>query len=538
MRVLGLDISKDAVACVEIESAFGRFEIRETYEAPLAPSDSDPITTAVQLLESIPGKPGRLITSVPVEIGTFRNIQLGTRDKKAIRAALNFELEDDLPFEAENLHYDYAALTSSEPGTLVHVGAVKKDSFEAHLQSLLMNRIDPDVVTTDAWAFRSLFTRFLRPLQQGGETDTVLLIGLERHKTFFYVNGRNRPVLYREIPFGLVNIEHKLESQLSASEEELRSWVQDIGVTGINQEVSDAIAEILEALVPEIKQTELAARSQIKASIDQIYLTGEGALMPGIMNWFESASQLPCTLFRPLSALSASQIAYSELSEVRFAKALALATTQIPADRTPALNLRKGAFSKANASSDSPLELLKKPLPYLLMTALVFFATKIIETNYYQSRLSDVDTQVKRAVKTYYGDISDSAARSYLSNPEKLKKTITGDLAKERELSKLFAPNAASPLNLLKGLSEKIGRDVVVDLVSFDAGSDNVDPFVENKPFKVSLSFVIANPQIMSKLSDLVEKNFSLKRGNSEELTREGRKVFRIMYSGTIGGGK
>jgi len=231
-------------------------------------------------------------------------------------------------------------------------------------------------------------------------------------------------------------------------------------------------------------------------------------------------------------------VAYSELSEVRFAKALALATTQIPADRIPAINLRKGPFSKANASSDSPLELLKKPLPYLLMTALVFFATKIIETNYYQSRLSEVDTQVKRAVKTYYGDISDSAARSYLSNPEKLKKTITSDLAKERELSKLFAPNSGSPMILLKGLSEKIGRDVVVDLVNFDAGSDNGDPFVENKPFKVSLSFVVANPQILSKLSDIVEKNFNLKRGNSEEFTREGRKVFRIMYSGTVGGGK
>ncbi|MBC7397618.1 MAG: hypothetical protein H7333_09265, partial [Bdellovibrionales bacterium] len=40
MRVLGLDISKEGVACVEIESAFGRFEIRETHEIPISP-DTD-----------------------------------------------------------------------------------------------------------------------------------------------------------------------------------------------------------------------------------------------------------------------------------------------------------------------------------------------------------------------------------------------------------------------------------------------------------------------------------------------------------------
>ena len=537
MRVLGLDISKDVVACVEIESAFGRFEIRETHEGPVA-EQQDPVATASRLLESLAGKPGRVVTPAPVEIGTFRNIQVATRDKKAIRAALNFELEDDLPFESENLHYDYAALTSTEPGTLVHVGAVRKDSFESHLAGLQASGIDPDVITTDAWAYRCLFSRFHKPLPGQNGAGPVLLIGLERHKTFFYVNGRNRPVLYREIPFGLANIEQKLESQMSATRDELRSWVQDIGVTGINEEVSNVIGETLEILVPEIKQTELAARSQLKEEIEQILITGEGALMPGILEWIEAAARIPCALFRPLSALSTSQIAYSELSEVRFARALALATTLIPADKIPALNLRKGPFSKASASGDSPLEILKKPLPYLLMTAFVFFATKLIETNYYQSRLADVDTQVKRAVKSYYGDISDSAARSYLSNPEKLRKTISGEIERERELSKLFAPNKGSPANLLRSLSEKIGKDVVVDLVSFDAGSDNVDAYVENQPLKVSLSFVVANPQILSRLGDIVEKNFGLKRGNSEEITREGRKMLRVIFSGTVGGGK
>jgi hypothetical protein len=72
-------------------------------------------------------------------------------------------------------------------------------------------------------------------------------------------------------------------------------------------------------------------------------------------------------------------------------------------------------------------------------------------------------------------------------------------------------------------------------MVNFDSGSDNTDRFVENSPLKTSLSFIVSNPQAISRLSEILEKNFGLKRGNSEELTREGRKVFRVIYSGTIG---
>ncbi len=531
MRVFGLDISKDAVSCVELETAFGRFEIRETYEATI-PTDSavpvDPYFTATGLLESIPGKPGRLITSVPVEISTFRNIQVATKDKKSIRAALNFELEDDLPFESDNLHYAYATLQSAEPGSTIHVGAVKKDSFELHLQKLHENHIDPEIITTDAWAYRSLFSHIQK-------NETVLLVGFEKSKTFFYVNGKSRPILYREIPFGLNTLERKLGESLSGSKEELHAWIHDIGVTGIDETVSNSISDILEILVPELKQIELSARSQVKGPIDQILVTGAGALLPGFLTWLEQACQIQCSLFRPMSALTGAQVSYSDLSEVRFAKALGLAMAMIPTDKVPALNLRTGPFIKSSSSVNSPLELIKKPLPYLLITALVLFGTKFTESNYYKTRLSESDDALKRAVKSYYSGISDSAARTYLSDPSKLRKAVETELAKERELAKLFAPNPNSPLDFLKSLSERIGKDVVVDLVNFDAGSDYTDRFTEKKPIRTSVSFLVSNPQSISKLNDILEKSFSMKHGNSEELTVEGRKVFRVIYSGMLG---
>lgn len=543
MRVLGLDISKDAIACVEIETAFGRFEIRETHEIPFA-SDADftaydPASSAYSLIEKSVAEPHRLVTALPVEYTTFRNLSLATKDRKAIKSALEFELEDDLPFERENLHYEASVLESGNQGSLIHIGACKKEVFGTHLANLLSHNIDPDIITTDAWAYRSLMTRLFKvPTTKGETSSPVLLLGFERHKTFFYVHFKNRPILYREVPFGIKTLERKLNDSLGASQEELRTWVNDIGVTGIDEQVSNAIQDILEALIPELKQIELSSRSLEKAAIEEIYVTGEGALLPGFMQWLSEATGKKVDLFRPLSGLAGPKVTYSDLSEIRYTKALALAMTTISVDKISPLNLRKGDFKKAEEEGNSPLELIKKPLPYLLIMLCVFAITKSVEYQYYKGKLTESEDSLKKGVKSYFGNISDNSARVYLADLGKLKKTIEKDLAKERELSQLFSPNTNSPLEFLRTLSQKIGKDIVLDLVSFESGADNTDKFVENKPLRTSLTFQVSNPQAIAKLSEILERGFNFKKGNSEEVTKEGRKMYRVTFGGTLGSGK
>ena len=71
-------------------------------------------------------------------------------------------------------------------------------------------------------------------------------------------------------------------------------------------------------------------------------------------------------------------------------------------------------------------------------------------------------------------------------------------------------------------------------MVQFSAGQELTDPYKENRPFKASLSFLASSPQVLAKLTDLLEKTYKLKKGNSEEVTVDGRKVFKIMFSGMV----
>lgn len=531
MRILGLDIQKNAIAAVEVDTAFGKFEVRDTHEMKLD-AGYDPIGAAAQLLASLPKQPDRLVQTIPTTFSTFRNLNIASKDKKAVRAALEFELEDDLPFESDLLHYDSVILQSGAQGSSIHVGATRRDALEPWLESLRAASIDPEVLTTEPWVYRSLIARMI------GTRDLappVLLMGIEEERTFFYVQNAGVPLVFREIPFGLIQIQHELAQRFeNTSPEESRRWILDLGLAGVDESVSNALFEILDRWIPEIKQTELAVRATLPTSIDQIWITGEGALIPGLQSWLQQNTERPVALFRPLSQIAAGSVTYSDHSEVRFARALGMAMALVSVDKLSPINLRKGAFSKQGAPGFSTLDLIKKPLPYAITLLSILLITKTIEVKYYQGRLDETEDTVKRAVKNYFGGISDSAVRNHLADMSRLKRNIEGDLAKERELSKLLSPNAGSPFDFLKVISNKISKDVVLDLVQYDVGSDFTESFKDKRAVQANLTFLVASATSLAKLTEILQKDFGFKKGNSEEITQEGRKTFKVSFTGSL----
>ena len=75
-------------------------------------------------------------------------------------------------------------------------------------------------------------------------------------------------------------------------------------------------------------------------------------------------------------------------------------------------------------------------------------------------------------------------------------------------------------------------------MIDFEAGVENTETYKENRPLKTSLTFIVANPQVLAKLSDTLDRSFSLKKGAPEEITHEGRKLLKITFTGVLGGSK
>lgn len=541
MRILSVDLQPTGISAVEIETAFGRFEIRELHEVKFDTTQAsqeiqiNPYGAAQGLIQSLAKTPDRLVFSLPSESITFRNIQVASKDRKTIQSALEYELEDELPFESDLIHYDYALLKSQGQSSTLHVEAVKKSTLQDMIDQLKSFHVDPDCITSETWALRSIFSKIYG---KEGSPEPILLIGIEQNRSYFYVHDGNQPILFREILFGTKAVERNLEITLGAGASESHKWVNDIGLSGAEEQISHLVSEGFQPLITEIRQTELQVQALLKKQITSIHVTGSGCLIPGFFSWLEMMTHRSVGLFRPLSSVSPQPLNYSDLSEVQYCKALGLALSLISGDKISPLNFRKKEFSKSSQEQHPALQIFKQVAPYAALVFGVFLFTQAVELKYYEQKLTDMDDQLKRSVKNYYGGIADSAAKTYLSSPSKLKSNIEADLTKERELSKLLTPNTQSPLLFLKALSQKIGKDIVVDLLKFDVGSNASAPFQENTPSSATLQFKVTNPQQLERLKDIIEKNYGLKASPSEEIVTKGAKGYLVTFTGTLSGGQ
>ncbi|MBI3534989.1 MAG: pilus assembly protein PilM [Deltaproteobacteria bacterium] len=532
MKILGIDIGNASVKAVEIESAFRRWEIHEYYEEKIE-TGSDPFLATRKLIERLPMLPDRVAVALKTSCVTFRNLQLPTRDRKAIRSGVGFELEDDLPFELEQVIYDYSILSTSGQSTQVHVSATLKSYVEDLLTKLNQIGVDPDLITTEAWAYRNLLNKIL---SKTVKEKPIMLVKIGNERTILYVHWNGYPILSRELSWGGKDLTQAICRKYGIPLDQANQTKKEHGfilpssqrAQAIAEQIefSDTLLQPLEVLVSEIKQAKLICKSIAHEHLSQIFLTGGSSLLPGLLGFLEEELQIPTQSLKGMSQLAASGVSYSEDTEASFLLASALAISLIGAERSKTINLRKGELAKEIKSREISYENLKRPLKAVGAIFICLMLSAIIQNQVYKSRLKSSELQLEKSVRSFFGQISNSAVRTYMSSPKTLRDTIKKELTKTKELTIVYAPNQRSPLLFLNEISQTIPKDVVVDMMQFNVGSS-----VDN----VEMSFLLVQPQTADKLNVILNSKIAdLKKSELQEITNknDALKKWKITFSG------
>ncbi len=542
MRILGIDLGSSSIKAVELDSAFGRFEIHDYHEIPIEP-DSTPAETVTRWIQNRPRSPDRWVTALPSPNFTFRNLQLPTRDKKAIQSTIAFELEDDLPFPVEDTCYEFVILSNMKAGSLVHVAATLKEQVRATLLPWAKLNSEPDVVTSEAWAYRAVLNQVLSPAEQEGP---VLLINIGHQRTTFYLHWHGAPALIRDIPWGGQDLTLAISQKLSIPIEKAEATkinqaaIQPSGESSAPNpeqvELSDCLKDAILPFLDELRMVHLTSRSYTRKSMQRIYLAGGTSLLPGLDLWISERFGIPTQKLSALSATAASGVTYSEQTDSKFLLAASLAFCLVGPARNSLVNFRRGEFAKVSIVQTLDFQILKKPLMALGAIAASLFLSLTVQSIVYHSRIESTDAQLEKSVKSFFGQVSNSALRGYLADPKKLKAAVTRDLGKQRELTRLFGPNPKSPLSFLNQLSLTIPKDVIVDLSKFQAGMPATDSYSKvDSPTSTLLTFAVANPQVAERLASILGRKISpLKRGEMAEYSppRSDIKKWKISFSG------
>ena len=542
MRILGIDIGSHSVKAVELDSAFGRYEVHEYHEHPIE-AGQDPRLVVSSLLSALSKKPDRIAYALRTGQSTFRNLQLPTRDKKSIASGVGFELEDELPFSLSHAVYDYTTLAQSRLGVYLHVAATMDRVLQAEIEKLQVYELDPDLITTEAWAIRTYLNRSPNSTNRD---QVTLLIHMGQQRTVIYAHLNGTPLLCREINWGGGDLTYAIAQHYSIPLHEAEKGKLDHGfvvspslntqVTREQIDFSAVVSAPLAELIVEVKQAKLSCKNVSQMGVGEIVLSGGTSTLPGLVRFVQDAMGVPTRKIQALSSLNVSGVTYSEQADSKFLIAVSLALTVV--ERATSINLRKGRFGKKSRSGPKfNATTLKKPLWAAGAIGACFMASLVSQTYLYHSQMEDTDAQLERSVKTFFGQVSPSVLRTYLHNPNMLKKAVDKELSRQKELAKLLVPNPKSPLEFIKELSSTVPKDLSVDLIQYQAGAAPGSSYLKGDDASASLTFLVNDSVAADKLNKTLATHFpTLEKGKVEDFTpTDGSpKRLKLIYSGKL----
>lgn len=542
MRIFGLDFGATKVKLVEVESTFRRYQIHDYHERDVPPG-ADPIEVGAGLVRSLGKQPEKLIVCLSSGHVTFRNLNIPTTDRKSVHAAINFELEDDLPFAVDEAVFDYSILTQGRQNTHVHIAATLKKHLSQFLERLTQHKLDPQVITTEAWAYRTTLNRIFPTEEQ---KQPLLLVHVGYQDTTLYLHWNGEPLFSRQVHWGGQNITETLSQGYNVSLADAEKAKLDNGfiltaaqkkdATQEQIDFSNAIHHALRPLIQEIRQMALTGKYITHQHLDKVYFSGSTALLPGLRETLEEDLRAKVLPLQALQALSDPGLTYSEQTESNFLLAASLAMTAVGQDRSTMINLRKGEFARIGEWQGFNFQNLRKPMWAGVAISICLFLSMAVQSITFQSRTTDVDKRLETALRSFFGTSSKTAIRSYMSNTKRLEEQVKGKIQEQRTIAKLLSETPHSPLDFLRNLSKQIPKTVTVDMVYFNVGVEGDTAYQPTGPTKGRLSFLIANPQMAEKLSTGVQ---SLLDGFQREKMEEvddpagGGKRWKITFSGT-----
>jgi len=157
-KLLGLDIRRDSVSAVVVKSGIKGSWIEQHVHVPiLADSSSfeNEMGRALGVIASqIKTSDTVCLVAMPAGHVTYRNLQAPFNEIKKLRQILPFELETDLPFQADEIAFDFNLFENPlrEEKPQLFAAAIENKRIDATVEQLRRINLQPDILTIGGYA--------------------------------------------------------------------------------------------------------------------------------------------------------------------------------------------------------------------------------------------------------------------------------------------------------------------------------------------------------------------------------------------------
>ncbi len=262
--LVGLDIGSKAIKVAEAVEAKGAWTLKKFGSVELAPGAIEEGTVRdAQVVADAIRELFRLYnikhSNVAVSIGGYsvivKNITVQTMPEEQLYESINFEAEQYIPFDINDVNLDFHILGETEhnPNQMnVLLVAAKKDMIEDYINVIDMADLNLCIIDIDAFALQNIYD-----LNYADDSGGVALIDIGAGKTSFNILKDHVSVFMRDVSLGCNQVNKKISqiagcSLAEAEDLKLSSNPDKISIANLEQiestVVSDWCNEIRRAL--------------------------------------------------------------------------------------------------------------------------------------------------------------------------------------------------------------------------------------------------------------------------------------------------
>ena len=290
-NLVGLDVGSSAVKLVELkEKKAGSFQLLKVGIEPLSPEaivdgsimDSSMVVDTIQRLNASQNvKNSNFATSLSGHSVIIKRISLPAMSPEELAESIQWEAEQYIPFDINDVNLDYVPLTSASAGENVEVilVAVKKEKINDYTSVITQAGRTCALVDVDAFAVQNCY----EANYDVDEGRVVALVNVGASVTNVNVLNGSVSQFWRDITFGGNQYTDAIQRELNLSFAEAESLKRGEAVGDYTiQQVIPILNSVSEDFAGELRKTlDFYTATSGAEGVDQIILSGGGA---GVMN--------------------------------------------------------------------------------------------------------------------------------------------------------------------------------------------------------------------------------------------------------------
>jgi len=501
LNLLFIDIGSFSIKTLYFQGKYKKINLKEYLVYPTRKdTDLSKLEQITASLTDIKNKysyaPDKVFVSFPSDKVISKYIQVPFKDKKRISSAIPLELEDLLPFELEDLVYDWRLVDRVGKISNVISFITTKTDLSMYIDALEIAGYDPDYIVPTTDAFLNVLEKInlnqknLKEKKDINNDDQSLNkasiyidIGFNKTNVFMCVDFKVKHI--RTIAYGGDYITKCIQDELGKDYNEAENLKISEGFVDLNEDdniikdnkLSNVITHAYDLIVRDINQTVSYFKANERISINNGYLLGNGWKVKDFDKYLEKELKINFEEFDYLNLLNLNYKFAENVNNSLMHNVVGISLLQQDKN-IKGVNLRRGFFSKSKTTENvnQTLKLLKPSFIALGVIVASFFLYSFINSFLLSSAIQDYRSQIDNKIKTAFSDLRPRQIETLFDDLDKLNKEIIDRLETQKNLLESGDEDDGEPssLRILTDLSSSFPKDKTVDILELQINKNNV----------------------------------------------------------------